>query len=98
MRKVDKELLKHIRNDKKCIVCHALYPDPHHVKSKKSGGDDVESNLMPLCRSHHRQCHDIGLNRFADKYPSVKGWLLHYGWEINPISYKWFKPQAGSIN
>jgi 5-methylcytosine-specific restriction endonuclease McrA len=97
MRKVDKELLKHIRNDKKCIICYTSNPDPHHVKSKKSGGDDVEANLMPLCRICHTQVHKIGLNRFADKYPSVKGWLLHYGWEINPISMKWFLPKAGTI-
>lgn len=96
MRKVDKTLLSNIRK-KRCIVCGALNPDPHHVKSKKSGGDDIESNLMPLCREHHAQCHKIGLNRFADKYTQVKGWLKHYGWEVNPISCKWFLPKAGTI-
>jgi len=96
MRKVDKELLRHIRT-KRCIVCQALDPDPHHVKSKKSGGDDIDSNLMPLCRREHQEIHRIGINRFITKYPAAKYWLLQNGWELNTITMKWFQPKAGSF-
>jgi hypothetical protein len=97
MRIVNKELLKQIRS-KRCIVCGALDPDPHHVKSKKSGGDDVESNLMPLCREHHQEIHKIGINKFITKYPVAKYWLLNNGWELNPLTMKWYQSKAGTIN
>lgn len=95
-RKVDKALIKQI-NQGRCIVCSALNPDAHHVKSKKSGGDDVKSNLMPLCRLHHTEVHKIGLNRFSDKYAEVKGWLLNNNWELNQIAMKWFQARGGHI-
>lgn len=94
-RKVDKDLIKQI-NQGRCLVCSALNPDAHHVKSKKSGGDDVASNLMPLCRVHHTEVHKIGLNRFVDKYPNVKGWLLSNNWEFNQLTMKWYQVKGGA--
>lgn len=91
---VNKELIKVI-NRGSCIVCKSPGPDAHHVKSKKSGGDDVASNLMPLCRHHHRECHNIGLNRFSDKYNSVKSWLISYEWEFSHILMRWVKIKGG---
>ena len=29
--------------------------DPHHIKTKGSGGDDTKENLITLCRKHHDQ-------------------------------------------
>lgn len=95
-RKVDKALIKQI-NQGRCIVCSALNPDAHHVRSRRAGGDDVQSNLMPLCRVHHQECHSKGLNRFSDKYSSVLGWLIRNNWEFNQIAMKWYQAKGGHI-
>jgi len=51
-----------------CAACHKPGPsDPHHVKSRGAGGND-EANLIPLCRVHHTEIHQIGKKTFADKW------------------------------
>ena len=53
-----------------CLVANnkcAFGTDPHHVRSRGAGGMD-ESNLVPLCRIHHTECHAIGRLTFEDKY------------------------------
>ena len=42
--------------------------DPHHLKTRGSGGDDSQTNVMPLCRLHHTELHKIGLSSFVEKY------------------------------
>jgi hypothetical protein len=74
---------------KPCAVCARFEAEPHHVKSKKSGGDDMGFNLMPLCRRCHKEVHDIGLTTFASKYKQVTDWLLGYGWELDTFMNKW---------
>lgn len=32
--------------------------DPHHIKSRGSGGDDVKGNIIRLCRKHHNMSHN----------------------------------------
>jgi hypothetical protein len=51
----------------------------HHVKTRGAGGDDVETNLMPLCIKHHNEIHVLGNTRMAEKYPVVKSWLIRTG-------------------
>jgi 5-methylcytosine-specific restriction endonuclease McrA len=70
-----KENLKLIRNSK-CTVCKVVPCDPHHVKTRGSGGGDELSNLMPLCREHHIEIHKIGNSKMCEKYPSVYAWLI----------------------
>jgi hypothetical protein len=31
--------------------------DPHHIKSRGSGGGDIEENVILLCRRHHTLAH-----------------------------------------
>lgn len=53
-----------------CAICGGAYPgqcDPHHVYPKGRGGDDVEANLVALCR----ECHD----EIEDWRPEVRKWL-----------------------
>lgn len=38
-----------------------------HVVSRGAGGDDV-ANTVPLCRAHHRQQHDKGIETFQRFY------------------------------
>ena len=54
---VNKKLLK----DKKrtCEICGKFrQTEKHHIKSKGSGGDDIEDNLIEVCRFCHRKIHD----------------------------------------
>jgi len=32
--------------------------DPHHIKTKGSGGDDEPKNLITLCRKHHNEAQE----------------------------------------
>ena len=57
--------LKHIRNQS-CAVCGVLEVDPHHVKTRGSGGSDLDA--IPLCRHHHQEFHHIGVDTFQEKY------------------------------
>lgn len=34
------------------------YTEKHHIKTKGSGGDDTEENLIEVCRTCHRKIHD----------------------------------------
>jgi Putative HNHc nuclease len=74
---------------KPCHICGTTKADPHHVKSKKSGGHDIERNLVPLCRKHHSEVHTIGLVTFADKYERFKDWLVNNGWQFDEFLKKW---------
>ena len=54
----DKKLLK----DKKgnCQLCKKknVYTEKHHIKTKGSGGDDVEDNTIELCWDcHYKKVH-----------------------------------------
>ena len=55
---VDKKLIKGKKHD--CEYCHKenCYTNKHHIKSKGSGGDDIDSNLIELCGECHRKVHD----------------------------------------
>lgn len=48
-----------------CCVCGDPPPsDPHHIKTKKSGGGDELENLLSLCRKDHQLFHTMGVKRF----------------------------------
>lgn len=70
-RKKNKNLLRSYRF-KQCLVCGLTPTDPHHLKSVGAGGDDSEENLIPLCRLHHSEIHQKGLNRMLQDYPNFR--------------------------
>lgn len=54
---VDKKLLQNKKGI--CEVCgKAGQTEKHHKKTKGSGGDDTEENLIEVCRICHRKIHD----------------------------------------
>jgi hypothetical protein len=60
-----------------CTACLVPPPsDPHHITTVKAGGGDVPDNVMPLCRQHHTEWHQIGPGRMCAKYPRVTAWLI----------------------
>jgi hypothetical protein len=61
MRVIDRAALDRARNRGGCEVpgCpHVGTVDAAHIKSKGSGGDDTDDNLVSLCRLHHTLHHD----------------------------------------
>lgn len=65
---------------KGCKVCGRIGSDPAHIKSRGAGGDDVEWNLMPLCRAHHQEQHKVGWFMLSMKYVEIKFALGDLGW------------------
>lgn len=39
----------------KCVICEEAADDVHHVTARRKGGSHASSNLIPLCRTHHRE-------------------------------------------
>lgn len=57
-RKKNKKLIDDKKHD--CEYCGKknCWTNKHHIKSKGSGGDDTEDNLIELCGACHRKAHD----------------------------------------
>lgn len=66
----------------KCLVCGSANVDVHHIKTRGSGGNDELYNLMPVCRIHHNEVHNIGLVSFSQKYLGVSTYLQDNGWDL----------------
>lgn len=54
-----------------CCACGTWGVDAHHLISRGAGGPDSISNLLPLCRIHHSEIHQIGVTKMCDKYSGV---------------------------
>jgi hypothetical protein len=70
-------------HQKRCVACGKQGSDPAHVLSRGAGGDDVESNLIALCRRHHSLQHQVGWYYLVVKCPSVATALKLKGWTFN---------------
>lgn len=66
---------------KDCAACGRSGCDPSHIKTVKSGGDDVPWNIFPKCRGCHTEWGQIGPQRFCEKYPHFEKLLIDNGWE-----------------
>lgn len=60
--------------NKKCAIC-GRKADIHHCEGSMVGMGRNRKNmihvgleLMPLCREHHQECHNIGQKEFNEKY------------------------------
>ncbi len=56
-----------------CVVpgCYRTPCDPAHVRGSKQGGTALKPGdqwTIPLCRSHHREQHQIGEPAFGRRY------------------------------
>lgn len=47
-----------------CRICGGK-SEPHHIRTRGAGGGDELTNLMALCRLHHRRAHDVGWTTFT---------------------------------
>lgn len=50
-------------SDKPCINCGAIPTELHHVIPKSLGGQDIPSNLVPLCSKCHALIHGLDPNK-----------------------------------
>lgn len=71
---VDPELLTVVRG-LPCLACGKTPSDPDHVTTRGAGGDDVATNVMPLCRAHHVMRHKRGIGYMARVFPAYRYWL-----------------------
>lgn len=79
----DEKLIARVR-EQWCSITACIYPsDACHIKSRGSGGDDVEWNLIPLCRYHHIEQHKRGWLNFSLSFPEIIVELAQRGWAIN---------------
>jgi hypothetical protein len=88
---VDENLLSEIRTMPSAACGYHLSVDPHHVKTVKTGGDDVEENIIPLCRNHHTMVHRQGLEYMAQNFQGVTSWLDRNGWTYDDYRLKWVR-------
>lgn len=83
VRREDLKLIEQLR-EKPCFFCGCPAPsEVHHIKSKKSGGHDVEWNLIPVDRKCHTEVHKRGLMYMMQKYLSAGVQLNKMGWSID---------------
>ena len=90
LRKSNKNLLAAVRM-MPCSVCGRIGGnDASHIKTRGSGGDDAEWNVVSHCRMHHIEWGQKGWSHFLDKYPHFArvlhalGWSWESGRLINP--------------
>jgi hypothetical protein len=50
-------LLSKLLAERECRQCGKPASDPHHLLLRSQGGDDVEENIIPLCRRDHDLVH-----------------------------------------
>ena len=46
-------------NNKVCFICDSPKNLNLHHKTYKNIGDEKNSDLVCLCRKHHKECHDL---------------------------------------
>lgn len=80
-RVVDEDALARYRG-KPCAIC-SKPSDPAHIKSRGSGGNDADWNLISLCREHHSIQHSLGWTTFFKKHPIIKAILTRKGWSLD---------------
>ena len=63
-----------------CLSCGVPDIDWHHVKTRRSGGTEEATNLVPLCRYHHNMWHQYGARYMYDTFPIIEIWIDDNGW------------------
>lgn len=67
-----------------CAICKKTEGTvAHHIKTKKSGGPDLEWNLLALCVEHHTEIHKRGMAFMVQKYFYLSSILKKKGWMID---------------
>ena len=71
-----KDYIKYIRSNG-CRVCGKFPVDPDHLEARGMGGAGKggtvtntikDFSCIPLCRLHHTERHQLGIEKFEKKY------------------------------
>jgi hypothetical protein len=79
---VNEKLLESVREKPCCICGKPPRSEASHIKSIGAGGDDIEWNVLPKCRVHHHEWHQMGVLSFCRKHSLFTILLISLGWEI----------------
>ncbi|QDW87847.1 putative HNHc nuclease [Staphylococcus hominis] len=78
--KQDKSFLYWSTVNRNCIICGKPHSDLAHYKAVGRGRDRTKINhygnqVLALCREHHTEQHNIGVDSFNDKYHLHESWV-----------------------
>lgn len=79
--RVQNRALLDLYHDMPCCVCGVSPCDPSHIKTRGSGGPDEPWNILPKCRTHHREWGQWGWKKFLKAYPIVWMRMKFMGWK-----------------
>ena len=76
----DKYFLYKSTINRTCVICGATNADLAHYQTVGSGRNRNKINhtnnkVLALCRKHHTEQHQIGINTFNDKYHLTDSWV-----------------------
>lgn len=81
-----------------CLVCGGYNSvSGHHLRTRGSGGPDIEENLIPLCFSHHAEIHNVGLVKFCQSYSAVKWYILGHDWYYCSLQERYYNDKVYNI-
>lgn len=84
-----------------CFLCYSTYQvDPCHIATFGSRGIDEWWSMVPMCRNHHNEQHQVGWKRFCEAYPKAAALLKQLGWEILEVNgaFKLYNPKEKKEN
>ena len=85
-----KKYLDYIRK-KPCLVCGLQPCDPDHLKARGMGNANRDGHrdfsCIPLCRIHHSERHQIGNQKFENKY-NINLWKDAFNLLSNYLKYE----------
>lgn len=64
------EYKEFIRHECPCYVCACVPRStvPHHMETAGTGLKGSDFSCVPLCRTHHDECHAMGIETFQARY------------------------------
>lgn len=74
-----------------CIVSWEPNAEQHHIYTQKAHPELKEKvwNRLPVKHEIHNQIHSKGLLWAAQKYASIKDWLVLHDWSWDPVLLRW---------
>lgn len=63
-----------------CVICGAVNADLAHYQAVGKGRnrnkiDHTDNKVLALCRKHHTEQHQIGMDTFNNKYHLTDSWV-----------------------
>lgn len=88
-----KEIAEQFRG-RPCFICGSQNQSAgHHILTVGAHPElaNDPSNIICLCFKHHREIHDISLNKFVLKYPKMREELEKRDYAYCNFSERWYK-------